>query len=55
MSLQAQGTPAAADRSLDLRRWRRWAQVVSLLMVLSGLLVAAVAITIDRSKIPIVK
>lgn len=31
-----------ADRSLDLRRWRRWAQGVSLLMVLSGLLVAAV-------------
>ncbi len=31
-----------ADRSLDLRRWRRWAQGVSLLMALSGLLVAAV-------------
>jgi two-component system, sensor histidine kinase len=31
-----------ADQSLDLRRWRRWAQGVSLLMVLSGLLVAAV-------------
>jgi signal transduction histidine kinase len=31
-----------ADRSLALRRWRRWVQGVSLLMVLSGLLVAAV-------------
>lgn len=31
-----------AERSLDLHRWRRWAQGVSLLMVLSGLLVAAV-------------
>jgi signal transduction histidine kinase len=42
MSPQAKGAPASADRSLDLRRWRRWAQGVSLLMVLSGLLVAAV-------------
>lgn len=42
MSPQANDAPAAAERSLDLRRWRRWAQGVSLLMVLSGLLVAAV-------------
>jgi two-component system, sensor histidine kinase len=42
MSTPAPPAPTSPDRSLDLRRWRRWAQAVSLLMVLSGLLVGAV-------------
>lgn len=38
----AKGVRVTVARSLDLRRWRRWAQGVTLLMALSGLLVAAV-------------